>query len=161
MIIPVIIICLLIAPANLSTSLLIGGISMMLMFIGRVRTRHIMIVVGGAMIPLLFLVFISKHYYNKEEHASKELTGIFTLGRMSTWVKRVQNFIYAGRENESYQVQQSKIAIAKGFFEKGVLKPTVKAGEVIAWLKKDFDLGYGHSLAIYHSFKDPNKTTNR
>lgn len=48
-----------------------------------------------------------------------------------------------------------KIAITKGYFEKDVLKPTVKAGEVIAWLKKDFDLGHGHSLAIYHSFKDP------
>lgn len=47
-----------------------------------------------------------------------------------------------------------KIAITKGFFEKGVLKPTVKAGEVIAWLKKDFDLGHGHSLAIYHTLKD-------
>ena len=47
-----------------------------------------------------------------------------------------------------------KLAIAKGFVEKGVLKPTVKAGEVIAWLKKDFDLGHGHSLAIYHSFKE-------
>ena len=47
-----------------------------------------------------------------------------------------------------------KIAITKGFFENGVLKPTIKAGEVIAWLKKDFDPGHGHSLAIYHSFKD-------
>lgn len=47
-----------------------------------------------------------------------------------------------------------KIAITKGFFEKGKLKPSVKAGEVISWLKKDFDLGHGHSLAIYHSFKD-------
>ena len=34
-IIPVAIICLLIAPANLSTALLIGGTSMMLMFIGQ------------------------------------------------------------------------------------------------------------------------------
>lgn len=47
-----------------------------------------------------------------------------------------------------------KIAITKGYFEKGKLKDSVKAGEVIAWLKKDFDLGHGHSLAIYHSFKD-------
>ncbi len=29
-----------------------------------------------------------------------------------------------------------KIAMDKGFFEKGVLKPTVKAGEVIAWLQR-------------------------
>jgi hypothetical protein len=47
-----------------------------------------------------------------------------------------------------------EIAITKGYFENGILKPTVKAGEVIAWLKKDFDLGHGHSLAIYHSFKE-------
>lgn len=46
-----------------------------------------------------------------------------------------------------------KMAITKGYFEKGVLKTTVKAAEVIAWLKKDFDLGYGHSLAIYHTLK--------
>ena len=48
----------------------------------------------------------------------------------------------------------TELAITKGFFEKGVLKPTVKAGEIIASLKKDFDLGYGHSLAIYHTFKE-------
>lgn len=47
-----------------------------------------------------------------------------------------------------------KLAIAEGFFEKGKLKPTVKATEVIAWLKRDFDLGHGHSLAIFHSLKD-------
>jgi hypothetical protein len=29
----------------------------------------------------------------------------------------------------------------------------VKAGEVVAWLKKDFDLGHGHSMAIYALFK--------
>ena len=47
-----------------------------------------------------------------------------------------------------------KIAITKGYFENGLLKASVKAGEVIAWLKKEFDLGHGHSLAIYHTFKD-------
>ncbi|MDQ2751782.1 MAG: DUF4287 domain-containing protein [Bacteroidota bacterium] len=47
-----------------------------------------------------------------------------------------------------------KIAIAKGYFDNGVLKPTVKAKEVIDWLKNDFDLGHGHSLAIYHSLKE-------
>ena len=46
-----------------------------------------------------------------------------------------------------------KLAIAKGYFEKGKMKDTVKAAEVIAWLKKDFDLGYGHSLALYHAIK--------
>jgi hypothetical protein len=47
-----------------------------------------------------------------------------------------------------------ELAIAKGLFENGALKATVKAGEVIAWLKEDFALGHGHSLALYHFIKD-------
>jgi hypothetical protein len=37
--------------------------------------------------------------------------------------------------------------------KKGLLKPCVKAGEIITWLKKDFDLGHGHAMAIYATFK--------
>jgi len=33
--------------------------------------------------------------------------------------------------------------------KKGLLKPEAKAGEIVAWLKKDFDLGHGHAMAIY------------
>ena len=39
----------------------------------------------------------------------------------------------------------------KGFLEKGV--PTVKATEIVNWLKADFDLGHGHANAIYAYFK--------
>ena len=38
--------------------------------------------------------------------------------------------------------------------ENGILKPDMKAGELVAWLKKDFDLGHGHSMAIWKAFKD-------
>lgn len=120
LIIPVLIICALIAPANLSTSLLIGGIALMLMFIGRVRVRHLLLVVGAALIPLVVLVMIASHYYDKEEHVSKDLPAVFGVGRMPTWVKRVQDFMYADKEDATYQVQQAKIAIAKGgWFGKG------------------------------------------
>jgi hypothetical protein len=47
-----------------------------------------------------------------------------------------------------------KLAISKGYFENGILKPTIKAKEIIVWLKIDFDLGHGHSLAIFHSLKE-------
>ena len=36
----------------------------------------------------------------------------------------------------------------------GVLKPGMKAGELIAWLKQEYDLGHGHSMAIFKYFKD-------
>jgi len=114
LILPVIVICLLIAPANLSTTLLIGGTALMLMFIGRVRLRHILMVVGGAMIPLLLLIIVAGHYYNKEEKRSNDLPSVLSAGRMPTWIRRVQDFMYADKTDASYQVQQAKIAIAKG-----------------------------------------------
>ena len=46
-----------------------------------------------------------------------------------------------------------RLAEQKGFLEKGKLKPAVKAGDIIKWLKEDFDLGHGHGMAIYATFK--------
>jgi uncharacterized protein YdhG (YjbR/CyaY superfamily) len=38
--------------------------------------------------------------------------------------------------------------------KKGILKPDVKAGEVVKWLKEDFDLGHGHAMAIWAVFSN-------
>ena len=46
-----------------------------------------------------------------------------------------------------------KLAEKKGFLQKGQLQEGVKAGQIIAWLKEDFDLGHGHAMAIYAIFK--------
>jgi cell division protein FtsW len=116
-IIPVAIICLLIAPANLSTAMLIGATSLLLMFIGRINTKHILLTIGIAMIPLVLLVVLSSAYYDKEAGKSKELPAVLESGRISTWIKRVQNFVYDSKQidkDENYQVNQAKIAIAKG-----------------------------------------------
>ena len=37
--------------------------------------------------------------------------------------------------------------------KKGLLDPATKAGEIVDWLKKEFGLGHGHSMAIYALFK--------
>src|SRR6478752_679463 len=66
-IIPVGIVCVLIAPANLSTALLVGATSLLLMFIGRVSTKHILLTIGVALIPVILLVTIAFAYYDKEE----------------------------------------------------------------------------------------------
>ncbi len=112
--IPVIIICGLIAPANLSTALLTGATSMLLLFIGRVSMKHIMLAVGATMIPVIFLIIVAGSYYDKEEGKTKELPALLSSGRIPTWIKRVQDFIYAKKEETPYQVQQAKIAVAKG-----------------------------------------------
>ena len=46
-----------------------------------------------------------------------------------------------------------KLAEQKGFMQKGKLNPAVKATEITNWLKQDFELGHGHAMALYASFK--------
>lgn len=46
-----------------------------------------------------------------------------------------------------------KLAEGKGFFVEGKLNAKVKATEITNWLKEDFELGHGHAMAIYASFK--------
>ncbi len=45
------------------------------------------------------------------------------------------------------------LATQKGFLENGKIKAVVKAGEIVKWLKEDFDLGHGYAMAIYATFK--------
>jgi cell division protein FtsW len=116
---PVVIICLLIAPANLSTALLIGATSLILLFIGRVSARHLLLTVAIALVPVLILVGMAviRHSSNGGA-AQKPLTEghsrIFV--RVDTWISRVETFIYGGGDNgdNNYQTNQAKIAIAKG-----------------------------------------------
>ncbi|WP_431212663.1 DUF4287 domain-containing protein [Puia sp. P3] len=50
-----------------------------------------------------------------------------------------------------------KLAEQKGFLRKGKLVEGIKAGQIVAWLKEDFDLGHGHAMAIYAVFKGKSK----
>jgi cell division protein FtsW len=116
-IIPVVVICMLIAPANLSTALLLGASCLMLMFIGRVRGKYLLATVGVALVPVLILITLATAYYNKEEQKCDELPSILQTSRIPTWIKRVQNFMYASKDmdkDDNYQINQAKIAIAKG-----------------------------------------------
>ncbi len=116
-IIPVATICLLIAPANLSTAILVAGTSLMLMFIGRISTKHILYTIGIAMIPIVMLIAIAVSTYDKQTGETKKLPALLSSGRVPTWISRIQTFIYSKKEDDNeklYQINQAKIAIAKG-----------------------------------------------
>ncbi len=117
-IIPVAIVCILIAPANLSTALLIGATSLLLLFIGRVSTKHLLLVVGIALIPVAMLILTASYQHKASGGTKTKIEDHSVLfARVATWVNRVDNFMYGGNdlENEdNYQINQAKIAIAKG-----------------------------------------------
>ncbi len=114
---PVVLTCLLIAPANLSTALLVGATSMIIMFMGRVQIKHLLLAIGVAALPIVILVMmaVSTHKATEANTTNSELTTkAKSHGRIGTWVRRIQDFIYTKNEASPYQVQQAKIAIAKG-----------------------------------------------
>ncbi|ALN60942.1 hypothetical protein GLA29479_54 [Lysobacter antibioticus] len=53
--------------------------------------------------------------------------------------------------------QFRSLAAGKGYADAKGLKPGIKAGEIIAWLKQDFDLGHGHAMAIVALLKGSKK----
>jgi len=118
-IIPVAITCLLIAPANLSTALLLGASCVVLLFIGRVSTKHLLLTIGAALIPVVFLIMaaVINHKTNDGEVVDTKEKSSKVTARVTTWISRVEQFIYGGKEADNdnmYQTNQAKIAIAKG-----------------------------------------------
>jgi cell division protein FtsW len=112
----------LIAPANLSTALLVGATSLMLLFIGRVSAKHLLLTIAVASIPVVILVMAAVIRHKTEDGVAEkprtEGKSRLTV-RVGTWVSRVETFIYGGKtgnddNDNDYQVNQAKIAIAKG-----------------------------------------------
>jgi cell division protein FtsW len=121
-IIPVALICLLIAPANLSTALLTGATSLMLLFIGRVRAKHLLLTIAVAALPVALLIGAAvirhgSHSNTFEKPKTEGRSHLFI--RVDTWISRVETFLYGGKEesdDNNYQTNQAKIAIANGGF---------------------------------------------
>ncbi len=117
---PVAVTCLLIAPANLSTALLLGASCLLLLFIGRASTKHLLITVGLAIIPITMLIAAAVVKHQQEEPDEpitvvKKEEGALTR-RVDTWISRVESFIYGSTDvdTDEYQVNQAKIAVSKG-----------------------------------------------
>jgi cell division protein FtsW len=118
---PVAVTCLLIAPANLSTALLLGASCLLLLFIGRANTKHLFLTIGLAMIPILMLIGAAVYQHQQEEPEEivatpvKKEEGALTR-RVDTWINRVESFIYGSDDvnTDAYQVNQAKIAVSKG-----------------------------------------------
>lgn len=97
---PIIIICVLILPANFSTAALLFLTCLILLFIGRIHTKHLLILIGsGAIFASLIIVLIFKFPD--------------VIKRGETWKARLENFS-SGESENNFQAEQAKIAIATG-----------------------------------------------
>ena len=101
LVLPTAIICGLILPENLSTAVMIFGISLMIMFIGRVPFKFLLSYVAMGIIGVILFALV---------------LSIFTKdNRVEVWKNRIENY-FSGSDNpdEDYQSNQAKIAISTG-----------------------------------------------
>jgi cell division protein FtsW len=100
--VPVAVVCGLILSENLSTALMIFGISMIILFVGRVPFRFLLAYLGISLaVIVLFILLLSVVSPDSN--------------RVAVWKNRVEHFFNGkANEDESYQSNQAKIAISTG-----------------------------------------------
>ncbi len=86
---------------NFSTSVLLGAVCLIMLFIGRVRTTRMLTILTGVVGVVALVVALS--FTPK----------VGEMWRLPTIKSRVTAF-FSGGEEESYQADQAKIAVAKG-----------------------------------------------
>ncbi len=99
-IVPVLMICGLIAPANLSTAIILFFTCMLMMFVGRVDLKYIGLLLFLGLVLFSFLYTLGNFFPD--------------IVRVQTWTSRVAAFVDGSQDIE--QVNQAKIAIANGKF---------------------------------------------
>lgn len=127
--VPVLLTCALIMPANLSTALMLGFTCSILFYIGRVKVSHIMILAFTGILCIGLIYTVSK------------ITG---KGRAATWEQRIASYTGGKKDpnakhHDDFQITQAKIAIASG----GILGQGPGHSQA-----KDF-LPHGYSDFIY------------
>jgi len=100
---PVFITLILILPANFSTAALIFSMIIMLVFIGKYPIKYIAVIVGSGIICLVFFVLIAKAFPDSR-----------FFSRVGTWGSRIENFTSDKDDEDDYQIEKAKIAIASG-----------------------------------------------
>lgn len=100
--IPVFITLMFILPANFSTTALIFSMVTMLVFIGKYPVKYIGFIVGSGIVFLTFFILLAKAF-----------PGAFP-NRVDTWISRVDNFTSDKPDEDDYQIEKAKIAIASG-----------------------------------------------
>lgn len=96
---PILIVCALIAPSDLSSALILFFTCLLLMFIGRVEMRNVFSLLMLGVAAFAVLIMMAEFFPSKI--------------RVDTWINRLKDF-WLGTSADQFQVEQAQMAIAQG-----------------------------------------------
>lgn len=92
----------LILPANFSTAALIFSMVIVLVFIGKYPLKYIGSIIIMGLVALSFFILVVKAFPDAFPN------------RVDTWMSRIENFTTDKADEDDYQIEKAKIAIAAG-----------------------------------------------
>lgn len=99
---PVFVTIMFILPANFSTSALMFSMVLMLVFIGKYPLKYITVIVGAGAVGLTFFILVAMAFPDAFPN------------RVDTWMSRIENYTTDKPDEDDYQIEKAKIAIATG-----------------------------------------------
>lgn len=99
---PVFLVLILILPANFSTTALIFLMVCMVVFIGQYSLKYLAVIIGVGIVGLVFFILMAKAFPDAMPN------------RVKTWEKRIERFTTDSADEDVYQIENAKIAIATG-----------------------------------------------
>lgn len=99
--VPVLLVCGLIAPSDLSSAMILFFTCLLLMFIGRIEMRNVFSLLMLGVGAFAVLIMLAEFFPDSI--------------RVDTWISRLQDF-WIGSEGDQFQVEQAQMAIAQGGF---------------------------------------------
>ena len=142
-IIPILIVCGLIAPDDLSTAAVLFFTCLLMMFMGRVSLKYILLLMFLGVVLFSFLVTLGTIFPETV--------------RIGTWIKRLTAFWYGETGDVNIQVLQLKIAIANGeWFGQGPgnsiqrnFIPASNSDYIYAIIFEEYGLIFGGFLILF------------
>jgi cell division protein FtsW len=99
---PVFVTLFFILPSNFSTTALIFSMILMLVFIGNYPIKYISIIIGTGLLMLSFYILVAKAFPDAFKN------------RVDTWESRIESYLNDKPNEDDYQIEKAKIAIASG-----------------------------------------------
>lgn len=136
-----------ILPSNFSTAALMFAMVCMLLYIGQYPLKYLAIVLASGIAVLALFFLLAKAFPDKK-----------AFSRVNTWVSRIENFTTDKPDEDKYQIENAKIAIAVGKINgvgpgKSIQKnflPQSSSDFIFAIIVEEYGLIGGFTLVFFY-----------